>query len=109
MPTSAILLAAVFGLGASRVLAQIEPGASSSTQTIPEKDRSHPQHMPKAETPRDNNVTTGRGISEQLDKNKGLIKPPKGIDPGIKKPAPVPNPDNMPVVPPPGPPGPVSK
>ncbi len=43
-----------------------------------------------------------QSLSEKLDKGKGVIKPPSGLDPGITRPAPeVPN--TMPVIPPPAP------
>lgn len=35
----------------------------------------------------------------------GVIRPPAGVDPGIQAPALIPNPDTMPVIPPPGTPG----
>jgi hypothetical protein len=35
----------------------------------------------------------------------GVITPPIGVDPGIRKPVPDPNPDAMAVIPPPGTPG----
>jgi hypothetical protein len=44
-------------------------------------------------------------LSDRLGKGEGVIKPPSGIDPGIMKKAPDPNPGNMPVIPPPGSPG----
>jgi len=49
--------------------------------------------------------TTGRApLSERLSESKGVICPPKGVDPGIiEKPPPGNAP--MPVIPPPGTPG----
>lgn len=41
-------------------------------------------------------------LSEKLDKGKGVIKPPPGVDPGITRPAPE-MPNTMPVIPPPAP------
>jgi hypothetical protein len=35
----------------------------------------------------------------------GVIRPPRGIDPGIHTPVPVPDPRTTPVIPPPGSPG----
>ncbi len=47
----------------------------------------------------------GETLSERLDRNSGVIKPPAGVDPGIAVPAPDPNPRTTPVIPPPGTPG----
>jgi hypothetical protein len=41
-------------------------------------------------------------LSEKLDKNKGVIKPPSHVDPEITVPAPE-TPNAMPVIPPPTP------
>jgi hypothetical protein len=47
----------------------------------------------------------GETLSQRLDRNDGVITPPSGTDPGISVPAPVPNPNSTPVIPPPGTPG----
>jgi hypothetical protein len=44
-------------------------------------------------------------LSEKLKEGEGVLEPPRGMDPEIHKDAPVPNPDKMPVLPPPGEPG----
>jgi len=44
----------------------------------------------------------GEALTEQLDRNKGVIHPPRGVDPGIAVPVPDPNPRTTPVIPPPG-------
>jgi len=41
----------------------------------------------------------------QLEKDKGVIKPEQSVDPGIVRPAPVPDPNSMQVITPPGTPG----
>ena len=41
----------------------------------------------------------------KADKGKGVIKPKQDIDPGIVRPAPVPDPNSTPVIKPPGTPG----
>ena len=81
-----LLLATVLGFSAAPALAQVTPGDPAVKQTIPEKDRSRPQDMPKG-------------------KKDGVITPPADVDPGISKPAPVPEPNSTPVIPPPGTPG----
>jgi hypothetical protein len=44
-------------------------------------------------------------LSEKLDRSKGVLQPPSGVDPEIHVPAPEPNPQTTPVIPPPGTPG----
>jgi hypothetical protein len=73
-----LVLACVLGLFLQPAFAQTAPGNPAGTETIPEMDRSRSQDME--------------------------IKP-KQIDPGIVKPAPVPNPNSTPVIPPAGTPG----
>jgi hypothetical protein len=81
-----LLLATVLGFSAAPALAQVTPGDPAGNQTIPEKDQSRPQDMPKG-------------------KKDGVITPPLDVDPGISNPAPVPEPNSTPVIPPPGTPG----
>ncbi len=104
-----ILVAAIGLQGAA--FAQTAPGAPGSNQVIPEKDQSIPSTAPKGGEP----LASGRSesLSDKLDASGGVIKPKPGVDPGIVHPAPVPNPNSTPVIPPAGtpggPPGPLSK
>lgn len=67
-----------------------------------------PQDAPKS-APRDPHVPDERPphdtLSERLDRNKGVLHPPSGVDPGIAVPVPDPHPNTTPVIPPPGTPG----
>jgi hypothetical protein len=46
---------------------------------------------------------SGETLGEQLDRTDGVIHPPKGIDPGLVEPPPLPPANTpMPVIPPPG-------
>jgi hypothetical protein len=92
------------GLVAAGAWAQTAPGDPAGNQTIPEKVR------PGA--PRPGDVQGGsvadeheKNLSDKLDKSGGVIKPQPGVDPEIVKPAPVPQPNSTPVIPPPGMPG----
>jgi hypothetical protein len=49
--------------------------------------------------------SVGDNLSEQLDRNKGVITPPETGDSDIYTEAPNPNPGTTPVIPPPGTPG----
>jgi hypothetical protein len=44
-------------------------------------------------------------LSDTLSRSQGVVTPPANIDPGIHAPAPEPNPQTTPVIPPPGTPG----
>jgi hypothetical protein len=102
-PLHPCLLATALCIGALPVMAQIEPGTPGSGQTIPEKDRSRPQDMPKPDGS-ENDVPSGRSSSDASKQYDGVIEPPKGIDPEIVEPAPS-TPSQMPVIRPPGTPG----
>jgi hypothetical protein len=47
----------------------------------------------------------GETLSEKLNRNDGVIKPPEDTTPGMNIPAPAPDAGSMPVIPPPGSPG----
>jgi hypothetical protein len=103
MKTESLLaLAAAVAFQATAAFAQAAPGAPGSDQTIPEKDRSLPNTLPKGEA-----LQSGRSesLSDKLSAGGGVIKPEPGVDPGIVKPAPVPEPNSTPVIPPAGTPG----
>jgi hypothetical protein len=96
MNSATLFLAAVLAGMAAPALAQTTPGAPGTDQVIPEKDRSRPQDQPG---------NSQQSLSDKLDKSGGVIKPPADVDPKMAKPAPVPNPNSTPVIPPPGSPG----
>jgi hypothetical protein len=102
MQTRTLLLLAAVAFQASAAFAQTAPGAPGSDQVIPEKDRSLPNTLPKGEP-----LQSGRSesLSDKLNAGGGVIKPKPGVDPGIVKPAPVPEPNSTPVIPPRGMPG----
>ena len=104
-----LVLTALLGLGSGGAVAQIAPG-DPANQTIPEKDLSRPA---EGGTQNGNAASDGKSLSEKLDKSGGVIKPAEGVDPQIVQPAPVPDPNSTPVIPPAGtprgPPGPERK
>jgi hypothetical protein len=89
---------------------QIAPSDPGAYRTIAEKEP-QPQNVPQDEVPKAesqghrNNSSNSESLSEKLNKGKGVIKPEKGVDPGIVKQAPVPNPNSTPVIIPRGIPG----
>jgi hypothetical protein len=89
----------LLGLAAAGASAQTAPGNPAGNQTIPEKMR------PGTEQGGSGVDDHEKNLSDKLDASGGVIKPPPGIDPEIVKPAPVPEPNSTPVIPPPGVPG----
>jgi hypothetical protein len=81
-----------------------QPNPAEPKKTIPEKilpqEKSTP--VPQAPAPGSSGAAPGGSLSNQLDRNEGVIKPQPGIDPEIHVPAPDPNPGTTPVIPPPG-------
>jgi multidrug efflux pump subunit AcrA (membrane-fusion protein) len=97
----AALVAGGFALGSTAAFGQqvrppMLPPPQDPQTTVPEK----------IDPPlrRDGDDTTGT-LSDRLRDSRGVITPPAGVDPGIRVPAPVPNPGTTPVIPPPGAPG----
>jgi hypothetical protein len=80
------------------VLAQTAPGAPGTDQVIPEK-----KGAPIA--PSTSVSGSEPALSDKLKETNGVIKPSTNVDPGMSKDAPVPNPNSMPVIKPPGTPG----
>lgn len=78
-----------------------QPSPAEPEQTIPEKVAPPGDAIP-APAP---GTAQGESLSNQLQRNDGVIKPRPGIDPDIYVPAPNPNPGTTPVIPPPGSPG----
>ena len=103
-----LVLTALLGLGSGGAVAQIAPGDPAGNQTIPEKDLSRPA---EGGTQNGNAASDGnQSLSDKLDKSGGVIKANAGRGPA-EQPAPVPDPNSTPVIPPPGtprgPPGPI--
>lgn len=83
-----------FGLAAeAQTLPPATPGDPKST--VPEKIEPAPGEAGK----------TNETLSDKLERGKGVIRPPDGISPDMRVPAPVPEPNTTPVIPPPGTPG----
>jgi hypothetical protein len=83
----------------------------ASLVTINEVAGQAQQPVPDAQAPSEQVPQQPEGnspnepLGQQLSRSKGVIQPPAGIDPGIETPAPQPNVQTMPVIPPPGSPG----
>ena len=104
--TLPLVLTALLGLGSGGAVAQIAPGDPAGNQTIPEKDLSRPGASRHGGAQGGSGVDVHeKNLSDKLDASGGVIKPPPGVDPEIVKPAPVPEPNSTPVIPPPGVPG----
>lgn len=79
-------------------------------QTVQPRDPNMPDPkstVPEKVDPPQTSVSgnPGQSLSDKLEKSEGVITPRTNLDPGIRVPAPVPNPGTTPVIPPPGEPG----
>jgi hypothetical protein len=81
-----------------------QPSLTDPKKTIPEKVAPQEKSIPDPKAPAPE-AAPRESLSNQLERNEGVIQPPRGIDPGIDVPAPNPNPGTTPVIPPPGSPG----
>jgi len=86
-------LAAMLGIAAA--------GSAAWAQSTP-TDRDPP---PKSETEGQSPPAPNDNPSQQLDRSKGVIRPPQSVDPEIQVPPPDPGAQKTPVIPPPGSPG----
>jgi hypothetical protein len=108
-----------FAIAASIALAAFSPDAARAQagSGLPQRNPAEPnKRIPEKILPQEESppapgargslgTTPGESLSNQLDRDEGVIKPRPGIDPEIHAPAPDPNPGTTPVIPPPGSPG----
>ena len=76
------------------------PGFAQTRTPLPPEKPSH-QTVPEAQ----GSGGSGEPLSNKLDRQGGVIKPPGGLDPGLTKPPPKAGSENTPIIPPPGTPG----
>jgi len=90
---------------AAAILAAISTSSLYGQNEPPNNPSTRPDCPPNGAAPPSSGETTGRApLGDRLSESKGVICPPKGVDPGIvEKPPPTKAP--MPVIPPPGTPG----
>jgi hypothetical protein len=99
----AAILAIAHGLAATALI--ISPsnfertGASLQPLNITGNDTANPADQNRSEEKQ------SPSSGNKLDKGKGMVTPEQNIDPGIVRPAPVPDPNSTPVITPPGTPG----
>lgn len=74
--------------------------SSMSEAQSPKQPQADSTPVPQATPP-----APDESLSKRLSRTEGVIKPPEGVDPEIRVPAPVPEPNTTPVIPPPGSPG----
>lgn len=81
----------------------VSMGCFALASTVANAQSTEPAPSQKPATPE--NQTGPVPLSKKLNKNEGVIKPPRGIDPEIRQPPPERTGDTMPVIIPPGEPG----
>jgi hypothetical protein len=92
-PTIA-LAAAALALSASTLIQPFLSPARAADEAVSPPSRENSEKVP--------GVNPSQTLSEQLDKNNGVINPPPVGDAAINTTVPNPNPGTMPVIPPPG-------
>jgi len=92
-------LAAMLSLAA--MLGIATGGSAACAQSMP-MDRDPP---PKSETEGQAPPAATDNPSQQLERQKGVIRPPQSVDPEMQIPPPDPGAQKTPVIPPPGSPG----
>ncbi len=100
-----LVFTGLLGFVAAGASAQTAPGDPAGNQTIPEEDLLRPDASRAGGTQGGVVDKHEKNLSDKLDASGGVIKTPPGVDPEIVKPAPVPEPNSTPVIPPPGVPG----
>jgi hypothetical protein len=80
--------------------------ASASECVAQTQTPKEPQSPPQApDAAADQNPKNDEPLSKKLDRNEGVLVPPRGVDPKIHKEPPTGTGDRMPVIVPPGEPG----
>lgn len=97
--TLSVVFCAVAALIASPLSSDLRAGSEDAT--TPHAGSAAPQKANDAADAKSADVP----LSKKLDENKGVLKPPQGVDPGIHQPPPAQTGDKMPVIVPPGEPG----
>ena len=108
-----VLLGAFAGLLLTGVTGGVPGGCVvASAQPAPAPRQEPPGPPPAGQVPADRlgaDIPSSGGAPERRPGSGappgGVIRPPAGVDPGIRAPAPNPNPGTTPVIPPPGTPG----
>jgi hypothetical protein len=101
-----VFIAAASSLGLLSAVAVMAQSPPPAQQTSPPEIMDPPI---ESTTPPPDPSTGGSDpkepLSEKLDQNEGVLEPPRGIDPEIRKPIPEDFKAKTPVIPPPGEPG----
>lgn len=92
-------VAVAFALVAAGAWAIVAYSVAETLQLPPETP-SH-QKVPEADAPEASGSST-EPLGDRLDRSRGVLRPPGGIDPGLTQPPPPTGPRSTPVIPPPG-------
>jgi hypothetical protein len=92
-------VAVAFALVAGGAWAMVAYSVAETLQ--PPTEAPSRQKVPEAGEPRASGSST-EPLSDRLDRSRGVIRPPDGIDPGLTQPPPPTGPRSTPVIPPPG-------
>jgi hypothetical protein len=100
-----LVLSLAMAGGVTAAMAQNPDVLNQQAPNMPPLQQMPPEKVePKGIQPQDPS-STGSTLSDKLEKSDGVIRPPATATPDMTVPAPVPNPNTTPVIPPPGSPG----
>jgi hypothetical protein len=91
--------------GATVAMAQNPEVLNQQAPNMPPLQRMPPEKIEPNGIKPEEPSSTGSTLSDKLEKSDGVIRPPETGTPDMTVPAPVPNPNTTPVIPPPGSPG----
>ena len=93
-------VAAVFAVVAAAAWAMVAYSVAETLQQLPPETPSH-QRVPEAGEAGISGSST-EPLSDRLDRSRGVLRPPGGIDPGLTQSPPSTGARSTPVIPPPG-------
>jgi hypothetical protein len=101
-------VAVVFAVVAAAAWTMVAYSVAETLQAPPElrapAETFSPQTVPEAVEPGISGSST-EPLSDRLDRSRGVLRPPGGIDPGLTQSPPPSGPHSTPALPPPGTPG----
>ncbi|MCG7391990.1 hypothetical protein MHY87_03630 [Microvirga sp. ACRRW] len=101
-----LVLSLAMAGGITAAMAQNPGVLNQQAPNMPPLQQMPPEKVdPQGNIPSQDPPSTGSTLSDKLEKSDGVIRPPATATPDMTVPAPVPDPNTTPVIPPPGSPG----
>jgi hypothetical protein len=93
-------IAVIFAIVAAVAWAMVAYSVAETLQQLPPETPTH-QKVPEADDPGISGSSM-EPLSDRLNRSRGVLRPPGGIDPGLTQSPPSTGTRSMPVIPPPG-------